>query len=140
MVKYEIYTDGAYSSKNNTGGVGIVILRDGHLIQKFNKSYKDTTNNKMELMAVIFALKSVKQPIDSLTIYSDSMYVIGCATLGWKRKKNVLLWKLFDEVYEDAKKLASEINFVHVKGHQKNTDYYSKWNNLADNLANSATK
>ena len=74
MVKYEIYTDGAYSSKNNTGGVGIVILRDGHLIQKFNKAYKDTTNNKMELMAVIFALKSVKQPIDSLTIYSDSMY------------------------------------------------------------------
>jgi ribonuclease HI len=89
----------------------------------------------MELMAVIFALKSVKQPIDSLTIYSDSMYVIGCATLGWKRKKNVLLWKLFDEVYENAKKLASEINFVHVKGHNGN-----RYNEMVDKLAVQATQ
>lgn len=136
MVKYEIYTDGAYSSKNNTGGVGIVILRDGHLIQKFNKSYKDTTNNKMELMAVIFALKSVKQPIDSLTIYSDSMYVIGCATLSWKRKKNVLLWKLFDECFNKAQEFVkTPIQFKHVKGHSGN-----RYNEICDTLAVNATK
>ena len=45
MSKYVIYTDGAYSAKRNQGGVGIVILRDGQLLQKFNKGYKNTTNN-----------------------------------------------------------------------------------------------
>jgi ribonuclease HI len=63
------------------------------------------------------------------------MYVIGCATLGWKRKKNILLWKLFDEVYENAKKLASEINFVHVKGHNGN-----RYNEMVDKLAVQATQ
>lgn len=136
MVKYEIYTDGAYSSNRDVGGVGIVILRDGEVIQKLSKDFKHTTNNKMELMAVIFALKSIKQPIDSLTIYSDSMYVIGCATLGWTRKKNKLLWKLYDECFEKARVLVnSDIEFKHIKGHNGN-----KYNEICDLLAVNATK
>lgn len=131
MSKYVIYTDGAYSAKRNQGGVGIVILRDGQLLQKFNKGYKNTTNNRMELKAVVWALKAVQKEIDSLTIYSDSMYVIGCATLGWKRKKNQLEWLLYDEEFERAQKLVKNpIEFVHVKGH--NGD---KYNEICDNLA-----
>lgn len=131
MSNYIIYTDGAYSSKRDQGGVGIVILRDGQLIQKFNKAFKKTTNNRMELRAVIFALQAIQKEIDSLTIYSDSMYVIGCATLGWKRKKNQVLWKLYDEVFEKAQTLVKNpIEFKHVKGHDGD-----KYNEICDNLA-----
>lgn len=136
MHKFEIYTDGAYSSKRNQGGVGIVILRDNKLVQKYSKGYKNTTNNRMELIAVITALKAVQKPIDNLTIYSDSMYVIGCATLGWKRKKNQLLWKVFDETFEKAQSLVStEIVFEHVKGHEGD-----KYNEMCDNLAVNASQ
>lgn len=131
MNDYIVYTDGAYSSKRNQGGIGIVILKDDVVVQKFNKAYKNTTNNRMELIAVITALMAVKKEINSLTIYSDSMYVIGCATLGWKRKKNVLLWKVFDESFEKAKSFVkSEIKFEHVKGHEGD-----KYNEMCDNLA-----
>ena len=65
MSKYVIYTDGAYSAKRNQGGVGIVILRDGQLLQKFNKGYKNTTNNRMELKAVIWALNNHENRIQN---------------------------------------------------------------------------
>lgn len=131
MNNYIIYTDGAYSSKRNQGGVGIVILKDGKLIQRFNKTYKNTTNNRMELIAVITALKAVQKEINSLVIYTDSMYVIGCATLDWKRKKNVLLWKVFDEALEKAQSFVkSQITFEHVKGHEGD-----KYNEICDTLA-----
>lgn len=131
MNNYIIYTDGAYSSKRNQGGVGIVILKDDKLIQRFNKAYKNTTNNRMELIAVITALKAVQKEINSLIIYTDSMYVIGCATLDWKRKKNILLWKVFDEALEKAQSLVkSQITFEHVKGHEGD-----KYNEICDTLA-----
>lgn len=88
----EVYTDGAYSSSRNQGGLGIVFIKDNKVIAKFSKTYKNTTNNRMELMAVIIALQSIKDE-NEITIYSDSMYVIGTATQGWKRKKNLDLWK-----------------------------------------------
>ena len=136
MVKYEIYTDGAYSFNKDVGGVGIVILRDGQVVQQFSKDFTHTTNNKMELIAVIFALKAVKQPIDNLIIYSDSMYVIGCATLGWKRKKNQLLWRIYDECFAKAQELVNTpIQLVHIKGHNGN-----KYNEICDTLAVNATK
>lgn len=136
MVKYEIYTDGAYSPNKDVGGVGIVILRDGQVVQQFSKDFKHTTNNKMELIAVILALKAVKQPVDNLIIYSDSMYVIGCATLGWKRKKNQLLWEMYDECFSKAQEFVkTPIQFVHIKGHNGN-----KYNEICDTLAVNATK
>lgn len=130
-----MYTDGAYSSTKNQMGIGIVFLKNNTLILEYSRMYKDGTNNIAELGAVIIGLKFIKKPIDSLTIISDSMYVIGCATKGWKRKKNVELWEEFDRQYSRVKELCPNITFVHTKGH--NGD---KWNEYCDKLAVSASK
>ena len=136
MLDYVIYTDGAYSSSRNQGGIGIVVLRDGEKVSKFSKGFRETTNNQMELIAVIFALFAVKNSINSLTIYTDSMYVKGCATLGWKRKKNVELWMKFDEAFKKAQALVKEpIHIEHVKGHADNV-----YNNLCDEIAVQASQ
>ena len=134
MINYECYTDGAYSSVRNQGGIGIVFLRNGEKTVEYSRGFKQTTNNKMEILASLFALKSIKAPIDSLTIYTDSMYVIGCATLGWKRKKNVVLWEAFDREMKRVSSLCPNIKFQHVKGHSE-----SHWNNYVDHLAVNAS-
>lgn len=135
MINYECYSDGAYSSARDQGGVGIVLIRNGKKVFEFAKSFKKTTNNKMEIVAALMVLKCFKQPVDSITIYTDSMYVIGCATLGWQRKKNQLLWKLFDEEFKRVSALCPRIEFKHVKGHADD-----KWNNYVDKLAVEASK
>ena len=71
MINYECYTDGAYSSARDQGGIGIVFLRNGEKIFEYSRGFKQTTNNKMEILASLFVLKSIKSPIDSLTIYTD---------------------------------------------------------------------
>ena len=126
----EVYTDGAYSSSRNQGGLGIVFIKDDKVIAKFSKTYKNTTNNRMELMAVIIALQSIKDE-NEITIYSDSMYVIGTATLGWKRKKNLDLWEKYDAVIDSFK----TVTFKHVKGHSTNV-----FNNLCDEMAVAASQ
>ena len=87
---------------------------------------KNTTNNRMEILAAMEACKWAKErnKLD-ITILTDSMYVIGTMTQNWKRKKNVDLWIEFDEVVEGM-----NIKFEHVKGH--NGD---KYNSLCDVLA-----
>lgn len=135
MSHYTLITDGSYSSASDQGGIGLVFLRDGEKIAEFSKMYKEVTNNIMELGAVIIGLRLIKNPIDKLTIVTDSMYVIGCATKGWKRKKNVRLWQEFDSQYERVKNLCKDITFQHVKGH--NGD---QWNEYCDKLAVSASK
>ena len=126
----EVYTDGAYSSSRNQGGLGIVFIKDNKVIAKFSKTYKNTTNNRMELMAVIIALQSIKDE-NEITIYSDSMYVIGTATQGWKRKKNLDLWEKYDAVIDTFK----TVTFKHVKGHSTNM-----FNNLCDEMAVAASQ
>lgn len=126
----EVYTDGAYSSSRNQGGLGIVFIKDNKVIAKFSKTYKNTTNNRMELMAVIIALQSIKDE-NEITIYSDSMYVIGTATQGWKRKKNLDLWEKYDAVIDSFK----TVTFKHVKGHSTNI-----FNNLCDEMAVAASQ
>lgn len=135
MTQYVLITDGAYSSARDQGGIGLVFLKNGEKILEYSKMYKGVTNNMMELGAVIVGLRLIKNPIDSLTIITDSMYVIGCATKGWKRKKNVKLWQEFDSQYERVKTLCPDIHFEHVKGH--NGD---KWNERADKLAVAASQ
>jgi ribonuclease HI len=131
-----MYTDGAYSSSRDQGGIGIAIINSsGKVILEYSNMYKHVTNNQMELGAIIIALRMIKKPIDSLTIYSDSQYCIGCAVKGWKRKKNQLLWKEFDVQYERIKSLCPDIKFVHVKGHVGN-----KYNELVDKLAVTASQ
>lgn len=135
MSKYTLITDGAYSSARDQGGIGLVFLKNGEKILEYSKMYKGVTNNKMELGAVIIGLKCIKKPIESLTIVTDSMYVIGCATEGWKRQKNVELWKEFDKEFERVKTLCPDICFKHTKGH--NGD---KWNEYCDKLAVKASQ
>lgn len=130
MKSISVYTDGAYSPMRDQGGIGIVFVEDGQVIHKYNKSFSNTTNNKCELLAVIYALHAISKPIESFSIYSDSQYVIGCATKGWKRKKNQELWQIYDREYEKVTKLCPNISFNWVKGHED-----SEFNNLADKLA-----
>lgn len=130
MNSYTIYTDGS-CIKDNKGGVGIVVVEDNKIVYEFSKGYCNTTNNRMELTAIIIALMSIKNKINSLEIISDSQWALNCAQKLWKRKKNLDLWKKFDEVFEKTQSLVnSPIKFSWVKGHNK--DYF---NEEADNLA-----
>lgn len=135
MNNITIYTDGAYSSTRNQGGIGIIILKNDKKIFEYSNMYKNTTNNQMEIGAIIIALRLIRNPVDSITIYTDSMYCIGCATLDWQRKKNKSMWIEFDKQLERVKKLCSNIEFIHVKGHADN-----HWNNECDKLAVNASK
>lgn len=139
-MNYILITDGAYSSSRNQGGYALLFVKDNEPIFEFSKMVSNTTNNRMELTAIIVGLKAIKKPIDSLLIVSDSMYCIGTATLNWKRKKNQDLWKIFDKEFERVSKLCSNINFKHVNGHQKDNTEFTKWNNRVDRLAVSASK
>ena len=124
-----IYTDGACHVNTKIGGIGIVFTKDNKLMNTYSKQFTNVTNNQMELLAVIYALSAVKDN-NQVTIYSDSQYVLGCITKGWKRKKNAELWHKFDEVYARALKVCPDIKFEWVKGHKDNI-----FNNQADKLA-----
>lgn len=131
----DIYTDGAFSSSRNQGGIGVVVLQNDEKIFEYSNMYKRTTNNQMELIAVIIALSWINQSFNIVNIYTDSKYVQGCAILGWKRKKNVKLWKKFDEVYQKAQEFCPNINFIHIRGHQIDDNANARWNNYVDKLA-----
>ena len=133
MIK--IYTDGSYKPSTNCGGYAAVITHNDLVIKILHEGFKNTTNNKMEIVAVLMILKCFKKPVDKITIYTDSMYVVGCASLGWQRKKNKTLWDLFDTEYNRVASLCNTIEFKHVKGHATN-----KWNNYVDTLAVSASR
>ena len=135
-----LITDGAYSSSRGQGGLGFVFIRDGTKVFEYSKTVKNTTNNKMELGAIILGLRAIKGSIDSLVIVSDSMYCIGCATKGWKRKKNQKLWEAFDKEYSRVSSLCSNITWKHVKGHQNDSFEFTKWNNYVDKLAVRASR
>lgn len=130
----QIYTDGAYKSSIDQGGIGIVWMKDDRVFKKYSKGFKHTTNNKMELIAMLCAFKSIKTSMEEVEFISDSQYVLGCLTKGWKKKKNVELWNILDKEYERVKSLVKNIKFTHVRGHQ---DCFG--NNLADELASNAS-
>lgn len=137
----KIWCDGAFKPSLNQGGVGIVWVENNEIVRTFSKGYKksDTrkvTNQTMEMLSVMIALNKVNESIDDLEIITDSMYVIGGASLGWKRKANVRLWIKFDEIFNKAQKLVKNpIVFTHTYGHKDD-----KFNNLADELASDASK
>ena len=117
----EIWTDGAYKPFTNQGGWAIV-TKEG--TTQFG-GVKDTTNNRMELTAVIEAIKLFDNAkYDKCIIYSDSQYVISTINKGWKKNKNCDLWDIFDNLD------ISNITFVWVKGHDGNI-----MNEKADELA-----
>jgi len=136
MSQLIIYTDGAARGNPGRGGYGAV-LHWGDTIKEISQGYKHTTNNRMELMAVIAALRLLKRSNLNITIYTDSAYIVNSVEKGWvfgwvkknfAGKKNADLWTAFLECYEK-----NHIRFVWVKGHAEN-----KWNNRCDILATTA--
>jgi len=116
----EIFTDGASSGNPGPGGYG-VILRSGKHYKELSAGYRKTTNNRMELMAVIKGLEALKSINQSVTIYSDSKYVIdaiekrwvyGWVQKGFKDKKNKDLWLRYLELSK-----FHNIKFIWVRGH-----------------------
>lgn len=134
-INYKIYTDGSCRINRN-GGVGIVWLKNDEKVFEYSKGYKNTTNNKMELLAIYLALKTVTKEIDSLEIISDSQYAIGVLTNEkWNPKKNVaMINTIKKQIVETQKLVKSPIKWIHTNGHSDN-----KWNNLADKLATNAS-
>lgn len=139
IVQIEIYTDGACSGNPGKGGWGAVMLYKDHQ-KKINGFCRNTTNNRMELTAVIESLKHVKKPLP-VKIYTDSKYVMDGITKwinswkknGWKTadKKPVKNNDLWEELDLECQK--HQINWQWVKGHNGN-----KYNEIADNLARQA--
>ncbi len=124
----EIYTDGScLDNPNGPGGWGAVIVKDGRVVEEMSGHDPSTTNNRMEIMAVIRGLGRVKSGSD-VVVSSDSEYVIKTMTLGWKRKANQDLWPELDAVVADR-----NVKWNWVRGHDGNEK-----NEMADRLANGA--
>lgn len=136
MINYQIYTDGSCRGNKN-GGLGVVWLKDGKKVFEYSKGFKNTTNNQMELLAIGIALRSIKKPIDSLEIVSDSEYALGCIfNLEWKPKKNVeLINKIRKQVIKTQQLVKEPIKYRHIYGHQKIGGVDMVWNNYVDKLA-----
>jgi len=120
MNKIIIYTDGAAIGNPGPGGYGAVLMFGPHR-KEFSEGFRLTTNNRMELLAVIVALEALKRDDLEIEIYTDSQYVQKAITLGWlfgwvkkgfAGKKNADLWLRFLAVYKKYK-----VTFHWVKGH-----------------------
>ena len=132
-----IYTDGAARGNPGPGGYGVIMIW-GKWKKELSRGYRLTTNNRMELMAVIAALEALKKNNLEVIIFSDSNYVVKAVEEGWLKnwiktnfkggKKNKDLWLRFYELY-----LNNLIKFKWVKGHAANA-----YNNRCDLLATKA--
>jgi ribonuclease HI len=137
MPDITIYTDGAARGNPGPGGYGVILMSGDHR-KELAQGYDHTTNNRMELMAVIAGLKAMKKNGQNITIYSDSQYVVKAIEEGWLNnwiktnfkggKKNADLWREFHELSQKHK-----IKFKWVRGHSDNP-----FNNRCDELATAA--
>jgi len=128
-----IYTDGAASGNPGPGGYGVVLISGRHRLEK-SEGFRLTTNNRMELLAVITGLEALKIMGSKVVIYTDSRYVSDSVNKGWvfqweakgfKKKKNPDLWIRFLKVYRKH-----DVRFVWIKGHSNNRE-----NEVCDRLA-----
>lgn len=133
-----IYTDGAASGNPGPGGFGIVLLF-GNKKKELSHGFRLTTNNRMELLAVIVALEALKSEAYPVEVYTDSKYVTEAVNQGWvfawekkqfHNKANVDLWMRFLPMYRKHKP-----KFIWIKGHADNL-----YNNRCDELAVAAYK
>ena len=142
MEKVIIYTDGACSGNPGPGGWGAILMYKDNK-KEISGGKKDTTNNVMELTAVIEGLKMLKFPCD-VEVYSDSAYVVNAFNQKWINSWIKNNWKtsgkepvknkeIWQELYELTK--IHNVKFIKVKGHSTN-----KFNNRCDFLATSAAK
>ena len=120
----DIYTDGACSGNPGPGGWG-AILRSGEHVKELSGGEANTTNNRMELTALIEALSALRFPCQ-VTVYSDSKYVVDALKLGWARKWKANGWMrnkkekaLNPDLWDRLLALVDlhEVEFVWVKGH-----------------------
>ncbi len=138
MADVIIYTDGAASGNPGPGGFGVVLKAGVHR-KELSQGFRLTTNNRMELLAVIVGLEALKKTGMEVVVYSDSRYVVDAVGKGWlfgwekkgfKDKKNPDLWRRFLEVYHKHR-----VKFVWIKGHADNPE-----NERCDHLAVQAYK
>ena len=138
----DIYTDGACSGNPGVGGWGVVITL-GDFFKEFSGAEVNTTNNRMEMTAVIKALSALKFPCD-VNLYSDSAYVVNAFSQNWIDGWVKNNWKGASgdsvknrDLWEELLKLtkAHSVNFIKVKGHAEN-----ELNNRCDALATGAIK
>lgn len=136
--KIVIYTDGAASGNPGPGGYGVVMKYGGHR-KELSGGFRQTTNNRMELLAVIVALEQLKYDGSRATIYSDSRYVCEAVNKKWlfnwerkgfKKKKNPDLWRRFLPLFRKHR-----LDLVWIKGHDNNPE-----NERCDYLAVEASK
>ena len=137
MKKVTLYTDGACSGNPGPGGYGAVLIYNG-VEKEISGGQKDTTNNQMEMMAVIKGLEMLKEPCE-VKVYSDSAYVVNSIQKGWiyswkmnnwkkadkSKVKNIDLWERLLSQLEIHK-----VEFLKVKGHADD-----ELNNRCDRLA-----
>lgn len=133
-----IYTDGSSRGNPGPGGYGVIIKYQDSF-KEISQGYRQTTNNRMELLAVIVGLENLKSLYkDQITVFSDSKYVIDAIEKGWlknwlktdfKGKKNSDLWKRFWEVYKKY-----QVSFHWIKGHNGHPE-----NERCDKLALSSS-
>ncbi len=133
LLPIEIFTDGSSRGNPGPGGYG-VILRCGEHYKELSAGFPNTTNNRMELTAVIVGLEAIKRPNAEIILYSDSRYVVDSVNKGWvfawerknfEKRLNADLWIRFLAVYRSHR-----VRFVWVKGHADNP-----MNNRCDQLA-----
>lgn len=133
-----IYTDGASSGNPGPGGYGVVLISGKHRLEK-SEGFRLTTNNRMELLAVITGLEALKKDNSKVVVYTDSKYVADAVEKRWvfrweskgfKKKKNPDLWKRFLDIYRKH-----DVKFVWIKGHASNAE-----NEICDRLAVEASK
>jgi ribonuclease HI len=132
-----IYTDGAARGNPGPGGYGTILIW-GNTRKELSGGYRYTTNNRMEIVAVIAGLEALKKENLNITVYSDSQYVVKAVQEGWLKnwvatnfkggKKNKDLWLHYHDLAQK-----NNIRFVWVKGHASNPH-----NNRCDELATAA--
>jgi len=128
-----IYTDGSSRGNPGPGGYGVVLI-SGHHRREISEGFRKTTNNRMELLSVIIGLEALKKEDQTVTVFSDSKYVVDSVEKGWvfgwekkgfHGKKNADLWKRFLTIYHKH-----QVKFKWIKGHNNHPE-----NELCDVLA-----
>ena len=142
MKKVTLYTDGACSGNPGVGGWGAVLIYKEHE-KRISGAEQSTTNNRMEVFAVISGLECLKEPCE-VTIYSDSAYTVNAFSEGWLFEWEKSGWKKADnkqvlnsDLWQRLLALTRKhrVTFVKVKGHADN-----EYNNICDKLATDAIK
>ena len=142
MKQVSIYTDGACRHNPGPGGYGVVLLYNSHR-KELSGGYRRTTNNRMEILAVIAGLEVLKEPC-SVTVYSDSQYLVDSINKGWairwrangwrrNKKEKAINPDLWERLLDLCK--THKVTFTWVRGHAGNSE-----NERCDELATTAAR